>query len=497
MTSRIPTLCAAVLLAGGGLSCARQPRNAVDGAPTPTARIETALQSLRPTIVVAGEPRLRLSLAQRMAHHRVPGVSVAVVEDGRIVWARGFGVKEAGGADSITPETIFQAASISKPIASLGTMVLVQQGRVTLDADVNESLRTWQVKSNALTATNKVTLRRIMSHSAGLTVHGFPGYAAGEPIPSVPHVLDGAKPANTGPVVVDVTPGTMFRYSGGGMTVMQHLVSELTGEPYPAFLRRTVLDPLGMTHSTYVQPLPASLAPQAATAHAADGTVIPGKWHAYPEMAAAGLWTTPSDLARMIIGVQEMYAGRSSVPLTQATVREMLTITKPTPYGLGFGLEGAGDSLRFAHGGSNEGYRCIFIGWATRGQGVAIMTNSDNGSPLASEIIAALAEELGWTGQFVRMVAPVALSPEQRARLVGTYQSKSAGIDVTISASGDTLSAEVARLMPKERFVATSDSTIVGVESGTILAFSLDPDRSRSASEIRLAGSPLRAVRVR
>lgn len=242
---------------------------------------------------------------------------------------------------------------------------------------------------NEFTKQEKVTLRRLLSHSGGLTVHGFPGYAAGAPVPDLTQILDGVRPANTVPIRVDVVPGSLWRYSGGGYTVMQQLLLDVTRRPFPDLMKQTVLLPLGMTDSTYEQPLPESLRAQAASGHAADGKVVEGRYHTYPELAAAGLWTTASDLARFAIALEQAMAGGSKV-LSQATVREMLTLQTGL-YGLGLSLAGTDRAAHFSHGGSNAGFQCQMVAYVETGQGAVVMTNSDRGGALAQEILRAIA----------------------------------------------------------------------------------------------------------
>jgi CubicO group peptidase (beta-lactamase class C family) len=244
---------------------------------------------------------------------------------------------------------------------------LVEDGRLSLDDDVNRCLKQWKLPENDFTKDEKVTLRRILSHSAGLTVHGFPGYAVGAPQPTLVQVLDGVEPANTSAIRVDVIPGSTNRYSGGGYTLMQQMVIEATGKPFPEFMQQAVLTPLLMSASTYEQPLPKEKAATAATGYYANGNEVEGKWHIYPEMAAAGLWTTASDLARFAIGIQQAMAGKSNPVISQSMTRQMLTVHKGNS-GLGFGLGGSGKTLSFAHGGRDEGFDAFLIAYAESGQ---------------------------------------------------------------------------------------------------------------------------------
>jgi CubicO group peptidase (beta-lactamase class C family) len=293
------------------------------------------VRRLTPAVRMVGRADTAYTIEDRMRAYHVPGVSVAVIDDFRIVWARGFGVAEVGGRQAVDTTTLFQAGSISKPVFATAALALVQQGRLSLDDDVNRALRSWRVPESPFTATEKVTLRRLLTHSAGLTVWGFPGYRAGGPVPTVVQVLDGAPPANTRAVRNDTTPGARWLYSGGGFTVAQLLATDVTGEPFPALMRRLVLRPMDMAHSTYENPLPPAFARRAATGHERPDTPVPGRFHTYPEMAAAGLWTTASDLARWAIGVSRAWGGRAGGPISPATARLMLStqVTPQAPYG--------------------------------------------------------------------------------------------------------------------------------------------------------------------
>jgi CubicO group peptidase (beta-lactamase class C family) len=358
------------------------------------ARIQRVENGIPPIPLGENEPPLQLNLQDLMKLYKVPGLSVAVIDNFKIAWAKGYGVTEAGMRNPVTVHTLFQAASISKPVTAMGSLYLVEHGKLSLDENVNARLKSWQLPDNDFTKDQKVTLRRLLSHSASLTVHGFPGYEVGKPIPTIVRILDGEPPANTAPVRVDAVPGTKFNYSGGGIVIEQLLITDVTGKPFPQFMRETVLDKIGMTDSTYEQPLPASRASSAATATHPDGASVPGKWHVYPEMAAAGLWTTPTDLAKFAIEVALSKHGKANHVLSQDMTAQMLTPQIP-PVGLGPFLGDFKNPEEFGHTGSNEGFRSMLVAFADSGKGLAIMINSDNGQ-VAMPIVNSVAKEYGW-----------------------------------------------------------------------------------------------------
>jgi len=349
-------------------------------------------------LIVSAEARadkLDEFIREQMRKRHLPGLSLVIIQDGKIVKAKGYGVTKKGGKIPVTPSTLFQAGSISKPVAAVGALRLVDRGRLSLDEDVNTKLVTWKVPENEYMKEKKVTLRGLLSHTAGLTVHGFPGYEVGGTVPTLAQILDGEKPTNTAAIRVDVVPGSRWSYSGGGYTVMQQLVLDVTGRAYPLYMGEAVLEPLGMNESTFEQPLPGAKAKVTATGHYQDRSLVKGRWHIYPEMAAAGLWATPSDLARFAIGVQNAYAGKPGAVLSRQTTREMLTKLKNN-YGLGVGLNGEGRTLRFAHGGRDEGFDAMLMAYAETGQGAVIMINANDNSRMVSRILSRIASEYGW-----------------------------------------------------------------------------------------------------
>jgi CubicO group peptidase (beta-lactamase class C family) len=339
----------------------------------------------------------RDAVLKKMAHHRVAGLGVALLEGGKLAWARGYGVHRAGTKTAVTGHTRFQAASISKPVTALAALRLVQQGKLDLDQSANEELVSWKVPDNSFTRQRQPTLRLLLSHSAGFNVHGFGGYERGAAIPSLVQVLDGKPPANSAAIRVDFVPGSKVQYSGGGYCVVQQMMQDVGGKPFPRLMQELVLKPVGMQYSTFQQPLPKELQVHAATGHDDSGAPLAGAWHVYPEMAAAGLWTTPSDLARFVLALSQAHARGSSELLGADEVKEMFTRQKDDA-GLGIFLAGNGQSFSFSHNGANAGFRCQFIGFPATGQGAVLMTNSDNGDRLIGELIESLRIEYHWPG---------------------------------------------------------------------------------------------------
>jgi CubicO group peptidase (beta-lactamase class C family) len=329
---------------------------------------------------------------EQMAQRQINGLSLAVIDDFKID-ARAYGTTSRGGP-AVTPATLFQAGSISKPVAAVGALKLIEQGKLSLDDDVNTKLKNWKVPANEFTTTEKVTLRRLLSHTAGLTVHGFPGYAITERIPSAVEVLDGA--GNTAPVRVNVRPGSVARYSGGGYTVVQLLVSDISGKPFEQYMTEEVLGPLGMSSSTYQQPLPADRAAKTASGHYADRSAVSGKWHVYPEMAAAGLWTTPTDLARFAIEVQQSLAGTSKKVLSQNMTSQQLTNVKSSDYGLGLALSGRGAARTFGHNGRDAGFDAMMLAFAESGHGLVVMINANDNSTMMNRIVTFVSRKYNW-----------------------------------------------------------------------------------------------------
>ena len=360
-------------------------------------------QTLRPSGIAAelgfspSAQRIQQSLAfvpARMAHYHVPGLSLACIHNGTVEWTQAFGVVRVGG-EPVTPDTLFQAGSISKSVTALAVLRLVEQGKLSLDADVSQYLRSWRLPSNKFTERKKVTLRELLSHTAGATVHGFEGYTAGQTLPTLVQVLNGEKPANSALVTIDFVPGTNFRYAGGNYVIIQQILIDVTGKPFPDLMQEVVLQPLHMEHSTFQQPIPEKLRSFEAIPYDGDGNPIEGGPHTYPEMAVAGLWTTPSDLALFGSAIQDAFAGKPGAVVSPRTAHEMLQPVA-RDYALGFFVDGNGPNRYFWHPGVNAGFVAFFFAYE-EGDGLALMTNGQNSKALGLEILHAVAKQYGWT----------------------------------------------------------------------------------------------------
>jgi CubicO group peptidase (beta-lactamase class C family) len=333
-----------------------------------------------------------------MKQFNVPGVSIAIIKDFKIAATYEYGVADAETGAPVTADTMFQAASISKTVAAMASLKAVQDGRFSLDQDVNTILKSWKLPGGTFTKDRPVTPRSLMSHTSGTgDAFGFPGYALKAPLPSMPQILDGVQPPSVLRAVrLERPPLTGFEYSGGGVLVQQLALTDAIGKPFQEIAREWVLDPIGMTNSTYEQPLPSSREKQAARAHGRTGARMGDPWHVYPEQAAAGLWTTPTDLAKFAIEVQLSLLGKSNRVLSQTTVREMVTPVGVGPFAVGFQIEKDGEGWYFAHGGSNWGFQCNLVAHRVNGYGAAIMTNGDGGGALIGKLMQLIEREYAW-----------------------------------------------------------------------------------------------------
>jgi len=432
-----------------------------------TERINRIENGLQPNLQIEGDSVPVFNINERLNELGIPGVSIAVLHNGEIEWAKGYGIADSSENRSVTTETMFLAGSISKPVAATRALQLAEEGTIELDTNVNNYLTSWKVPDNEFTDTEKVTTRRILNHTAGLTVWGFPGYDKGDTIPSVPEVLDGM--GNTDSVRVYKEPGESWMYSGGGYTVMQLMITDLEGKSFPDIMQTSVLDPLGMTSSTFDNPLPQEYHNIAATGYRANGAEVEGKWPVYPEMAAAGLWTTPSQLILWGGEIQQILQSQENGLLKAETVNEMLT-PGMNDHGLGPGV----NEYTFGHGGADEGFRANLIVWKEIPMAVVVMVNSDNGS-IINEIQLSVAKEYNLPGIEPQTKIVNEQSKEELQRYSGKYRFPEFGIvDVRVKENGLELIADFSDepifLLPE------SDSTFFNRSTGNSFNFVFEDD---------------------
>jgi CubicO group peptidase (beta-lactamase class C family) len=487
ISSAIPIALVLTLLLGGCGGPAATPTVQADLPSSVQERIQRVENGL---IAVTADRELELghpkTLAERMEHYGVPGVSIAVINDYQVEWARGYGVLEAGANDRVTPDSLFNAGSIAKPVSAAAALALVERGLLDLDEDVNNKLVSWHVPENEYTTEEKVTLRRLLSHSSGLT-DGFPmrsssdpefdwWSAAGEaPTVTIQQLLEAQPPADEGrPARVTRVPGAAYQYSNLGYGVVQLLMTDVRHQPFSELMQEAVLGPLGMTSSTFEQPLPEDLRDGATTEHYVNGQPFEGKRHHYPIQASGGLWTTPSDLARFAIEIMRARAGESELLLSQEMASEMLTPQIEADesflgdsYGLGFDLADSGREFRFAHSGGTWGSACLLWVHPETGQGAVIMTNSASGEgAIRIEILLSIAAEYGW--------------PLQLAGNRGNYPDLELALDRTLLLQGRDSQLEAA-ITYLDQATIPQGCTVFTVSKGDRVFFGgnndwIDPD---------------------
>lgn len=433
------------------------------------AEIKAIENGLMKSIQIKGDAPQTFNILDRMDYYNVPGISIAVVENGRIRWAKGYGVANTKTGTKVDENTLFQAGSISKPVAALAALKLYENGLIDLDVDVNKYLKGWQVPKSKYTEIEKVSMKRLLSHTAGMTVHGFPGYQQKDDFPDIITVLDGE--GNTPGIVVDTVPGSIWRYSGGGYTVMEKVVEDVSGMPLEEYMAEHILLPMKMKNSTYQQPIAKEWQSNISAAYDGDGKRIKGLWNNYPEQAAAGLWTTPSDLALYCLEIQQIVQGEEGV-LSGRTVDMMLT-KHQNDWGLGPSLSGQDEALVFSHSGKNAGFTNSMKAYAYKGRALIVMTNADNGGQLINEIENAIYAYYDWSINESRVIELIDLEDSALSQFVGKYefreqsmtldlQKKDKGLFLTNTPIGDLY------LLPMTK------TKFIHIDSGTVIDFIID-----------------------
>lgn len=415
------------------------------------------------------------TIDERMAHYGVPGVSIAVIYDGKIEWTKTYGVMDKESKSPVIKETLFQAGSISKPVAAYGALKMVEQGKLGLEEDINAYLKTWKLPDSEFTKEKKVTLKNLLNHSGGVTVHGFLGYSPDLPVPTLVEVLNGAPPANSGAIFVNKKPEESFRYSGGGYTIMQQMMMDVAGKPFPELMEELVLQPLGMNNSTYDQPLQSEQLKMAATGYLPDGYMTKGKRHTYPEMAAAGLWTNAEDLAKFAVNIQQTLQGEPELVLSKEMTTQMLTPFVEDFTGLGFFLTKMKDEIYFGHGGWDEGFSSELIAHKDKGYGVVVLTNS-NHPEFISELIRSVALTYQWD-DYLPTYQRMPLDNSLVGQITGRYSIDGNRL-IEIFEKDSLLFGKSLGENPSE-LIRIADSVYVRRENNQLIKFRVNPESEK------------------
>lgn len=446
-----------------------------------------------------------LTIEELMKRFNVPGVSIAVIHNFEIHWAKGYGVADVETGAAVNTDTVFQAASISKPVAAMASLKAVQDGLFTLDTDINAILTSWKLDGGEFTKDRPVTPRGLLSHTSGLgDGFGFPGYDPSARIPTLVQILSGHELSNVGPIFMERPPMSLMEYSGGGVTLMQLALSDARRRPFADIMRDDVLGPIGMTRSSYQQPISPETDRHAARAHSREGKARGAKWHVYPEQAAAGLWTTSSDLARFAIEVQKSAVGTSNRVLSQTMVQEMLTPVGVGDFAVGFSIAKMGQGWYFQHGGSNWGFQCTLIAHKVKGYGLAIMTNADSGGALMAELSRRIQAAYQWDSlaqpapRGYRQLVPkpeIQVAADILRTYVGEYEL-TPEVTIAITLEGGRLHGQPSG-QSKIVLAAESPDTFFLRDANARITFEKGPSGDVTGLVLDQRGRPQRARKVR
>ncbi len=385
------------------------------------AKIREVENGLLRAVYFKGEKLEKLKLEERMVFYRVPGLSLAMIDQDSISWVKAYGYCDQKDDGQVTPETVFQAGAFSQPVAAALALSLVEEGKLGLDVDINNYLKAWKVPLTEATLGHPVTLRHLLLHRAGFSNWVFPGYGKDEPFPTLLQVLKGEKPAVNTPLVPLDPPGSVIRTSESGYVVLQQLLEEVSQQPFAELAEQRIFRPIGLKNTAFSADVPAELKHKVASGHQRDGSVYPERWRRYPELAAKGLWTTPSEMAVFLTELMAAARGEEGKLLSAAAARAMLT-AQAASRGFGLYVEGSGDDLYFHCQGRTAGFACALLVFPGKRQGVVVMTNSDNGQVLIDEIIRSVAAAYKWP-HFKPVERPLyRLDPSIYQRYVGRYE---------------------------------------------------------------------------
>ena len=484
-------ICFIALLASLSSSCAQDRQNNVY--PTATEDTINMVENSLSGSVQIQDSASTWNIEERMKIKGINGLSIAVIRDYKIAWARGYGLSDKTSHTRVTAQTLFQAASISKSLNAIGVLKLAQDKKIDLYTDINNYLKSWHFPYDTVSHGKKITLANLLSHTAGLTVHGFGGYEPGDSIPTLQQILDGKRPANSAPVRSMFEPGLRSEYSGGGTTISQQIVMDVTHQSYDEYMWQKVLRPLGMTGSSYTQPPAKDKEKLLSAGYRGDGKEVEGKYHIYPEDAAAGLWTNPTDLSKYIIETQLSLQGKSNKVLNVEMTKLRLTPYIDSNAALGTFIMEKGGKKYFSHGGANEGFRCQYYGSMDGGNGVVVMVNSDNGRIL-DEIINSVATAYGWKDYYKPLVRKaIAITPAMINAYTGNYVLDKDTVNFSMAGSRPELVVNHAEHYP---IYFSTEQDFFSTELPFDLKFEKDADGKVTNIYFKSNGREMRAKRL-
>jgi len=394
-----------------------QPENKATPAKNQKAQLENGI---RGKVKFLEEPENFSSIANTMKESKIPALSLAVINEGEVEWSETYQNADFLGEQPLDSTSVFQAASLSKPVTFLAALRMYAAGEIALDTNIQVYLKDYQLPQGKQTPENPVTFRNIFSHTSGISPGGYQGYARDLPMPSDISILRGEEGANTPAIKVVTPPNEVLRYSGGAYTLAELALQDYFAADFSGIMQKWILEPVGMEHSTFTQPFPVADSNKVAKGYTYAGKRVEGAWRNHPEQAAAGLWSNASDMAKILVEVYRAYQGKESV-FSKADIEAILSHERDN-HVYGFFVERSEDDIAITHYGGNAGYRTGMTISLTSGKGLVYLTNSDNGGLLGNTLLLSAAQVYGWKHFTQEKVHRSEVSSEVLRGLVGEYK---------------------------------------------------------------------------
>lgn len=448
-------------------------------------RIKRVESELLPALALKDLPIPKSKLLEKMQQYEIPAVSIAVINNGEIEWAKSYGTLKVNTDREALVTSLFQAGSISKPLSAFGALTLVQEGKLDLNGNINEKLTRWKAPSN------EITLKHILSHTSGISVMGFDGYGAHEKIPTLQEILAGSPPANNPPIGLEFKPGTCLKYSSGGYTVLQQLVEDTVNRSFSDFMHDKVFKPLKMTNST--MNLKADFIERIATGHSKEPII--GEYKRYPESAAVGLWSTPIDISKWLIHVQNSLTSRQNSILNQERVEQMITRVVD-PYGLGIVVNGSGNNTEISHKGKTGGFACGFVGYPYLKKGIVVMMNSDSsGFCVVDDITRAVSKVYQWPFNKTEIKSTIDLSSAD-LNCAGQYGTGSKSYDLFVKKINKELFIEYGADTTPYKLHKELENKFFITETGDIISFNEDGNSAKLLTIVMQTGQEFKLNKI-